>query len=136
LLHNKSTHDPRGHNKLANRCDNRLSIADVLLTLQDPDTGEHAGPGFSGSIPSTLSNAEGLAFVELSSHSLTGDVPALPAGIRMFEAFGNQLDGTIASKHLPAADAVVQVNYLQCAGQLLSSTSWAQHPMAQWSSTT
>eukprot|EP00775_Hariotina_reticulata_P005586 gene5586-5825_t len=64
---------------------------------QDPQTGDMPGPGFSGTIPSSLSNAAGLAFVELSSHSLTGDVPQLPAGIRMFEAFSNQLDGSIAS---------------------------------------
>lgn len=64
---------------------------------QDPETGESLGDGFSGPLPSTLSNAKGLAFLEMSGHQLSGDVPVLPDGMRMFEAFNNRLDGTIAS---------------------------------------
>ena len=63
---------------------------------RDPATGEIAGPGFTGTIPSSLSNAANLAFVELSHHQLTGGVPILPAKIRMFESQSNALDGTIA----------------------------------------
>ncbi|WIA11368.1 hypothetical protein OEZ85_011489 [Tetradesmus obliquus] len=64
---------------------------------RDPATGDIAGPGFTGTIPSSLSNAANLAFVELSHHQLTGGVPTLPAKIRMFESQSNALDGTIAS---------------------------------------
>ncbi|WIA31454.1 hypothetical protein OEZ86_002349 [Tetradesmus obliquus] len=64
---------------------------------KDPATGDIAGPGFTGTIPSSLSNAANLAFVELSHHQLTGGVPTLPAKIRMFESQSNALDGTIAS---------------------------------------
>jgi hypothetical protein len=63
---------------------------------RDPVSGDIPGPGFTGTIPSSLSNAAHLAFVELSQHQLTGGVPQLPAKIRMFEAQSNQLDGTIA----------------------------------------
>lgn len=62
---------------------------------RDPITNKPAGPGFSGPLPKTLSNAKNLAFVELSGHQLTGGVPALPEKLRMFEVHNNQLDGGI-----------------------------------------
>lgn len=63
---------------------------------KDPVSGEQPGPGFTGSIPPSIVNSKGLAFVQLSNHQLTGGVPALPEGIRMFEAQSNALDGGIA----------------------------------------
>lgn len=62
----------------------------------DPRTGVPAGPGFSGEIPSSISNAQALQYVELSNHQLTGGVPALPPNVIMFEVQGNKLDGGIA----------------------------------------
>ena len=63
---------------------------------RDPITGRPAGPGFSGPLPKSLSNAKNLAFAELSGHQLTGSVPTLPEEIRMFEVHNNKLDGTVA----------------------------------------
>jgi hypothetical protein len=80
---------------------------------KDPATGEIPGPGFSGTIPSSLSNAAHLAFVELSHHQLTGGVPQLPANIRMFESQSNALDGTIACEwQLPYQTATGSKNRL------------------------
>lgn len=63
---------------------------------RDPITNRVAGPGFSGNLPRSIENAKRLAFVELSSHQLTGGVPTLPDGIRMFEVHNNMLDGGVA----------------------------------------
>lgn len=63
---------------------------------RDPITGKPAGPGFSGKLPASISNARNLQFVELSGHQLTGAVPALPGQLRMFEVHNNALDGDIA----------------------------------------
>lgn len=65
---------------------------------RDPITNRPAGPGFSGKLPRSISNAKRLAFVELSGHQLTGGVPTLPDNIRMFEVQNNQMDGGIACK--------------------------------------
>eukprot|EP00882_Tetradesmus_deserticola_P025594 GHRQ01028125.1.p1 GENE.GHRQ01028125.1~~GHRQ01028125.1.p1 ORF type:complete len:288 (-),score=80.04 GHRQ01028125.1:459-1322(-) len=70
---------------------------------KDPVSGDAAGPGFTGSIPSSLSNVAHLAFVELSHHQLTGGVPQLPARMRMAEFQSNQLDGSIACEWRPLA---------------------------------
>eukprot|EP00878_Enallax_costatus_P000366 GHUV01000451.1.p1 GENE.GHUV01000451.1~~GHUV01000451.1.p1 ORF type:complete len:1048 (+),score=213.52 GHUV01000451.1:292-3435(+) len=68
----------------------------------DPRTGDLAGPGFSGELPSSISNAAALQYVELSTHQFTGGIPALPPNMVMFEVQNNQLDGGIASP-LPAS---------------------------------
>lgn len=65
----------------------------------DPRSGSTAGPGFTGEIPSSISNAPYLQYVELSNHQFVGGVPALPAKIVMFEVQGNNLDGGIACEY-------------------------------------
>lgn len=62
---------------------------------RDPITNKPAGEGFSGKLPRSLANAKRLAFVELSGHRLSGDVPVLPPSIRMFEVHNNMLDGSV-----------------------------------------
>eukprot|EP00879_Flechtneria_rotunda_P020521 GHRR01021592.1.p1 GENE.GHRR01021592.1~~GHRR01021592.1.p1 ORF type:complete len:536 (+),score=117.26 GHRR01021592.1:712-2319(+) len=90
----------------------------------DPVTGETAGPGFEGEIPPSIGNAAGLAFIELSGHQLTGGVPVLPEGMRMFEAQGNNLDGGIASP-LPAGLVYFDVENNSLTGPLPDFTQAA-----------
>jgi hypothetical protein len=52
----------------------------------------------AGSLPSTLSNARGMRYLELSFHNLEGPLPTLPESLMVLDVSENSLTGTVPGK--------------------------------------
>lgn len=56
---------------------------------------QYDGGAFTGSLPSTLSNAKGMRYMELSYHDLSGKLPTLPDAMMVFDVSENSIEGSI-----------------------------------------
>lgn len=73
-------------------------------------------PGLNGPIPSSIANAMGMAFLDLSNNKLDGPMPPLPEGLGMLNVSSNQLLSLPAS--IPNTLEVLDASFNQIAGSI------------------